>query len=52
MSASSNVPTSASATAPIARRPWAAPRIVELPRLTELTLQSGIPGDTSGGTVF
>jgi hypothetical protein len=40
------------------RRPWTAPRVAELPRLTELTLQTGdfIPGTggTGGGgsTVF
>lgn len=28
------------------RRPWLAPRVDELPRLTDLTLQSGgVPGD-------
>lgn len=27
--------------APAARRPWLAPRVDALPRLTELTLQSG-----------
>ncbi len=41
-----------------ARRPWVAPTLEELPRLTELTLQSpeggSIPGsgDTGGGSVF
>lgn len=31
---------------PAPRRPWLAPRVDTLPRLTELTLQSGgIPGD-------
>lgn len=40
------------------RQPWEAPDIQELPRLTELTLQTGSPipggGDTGGGgsTVF
>jgi hypothetical protein len=29
-----------------ARRPWMAPRVDDMPRLTDLTLQSdGIPGD-------
>lgn len=39
-----------------AKRPWAAPSMVELPRLTELTLQSFIPGTGipggGGSTVF
>ena len=40
-----------------ARRPWVAPRVEELPRLTELTLQSGggIPGECdpqAGSTCF
>jgi len=36
-------PTSA---ATLARRPWTAPRVDDMPRLTDLTLQSGgIPGD-------
>jgi hypothetical protein len=40
------------------RRPWSTPEIAELPRLTELTLQTGDPiegiGSTGGGgsTVF
>ena len=39
------------------RRPWTAPRVQELPRLTELTLQTGggIPGapaSDAGSTVF
>lgn len=38
------------------RRPWTAPAVVELPRLTELTLQSFIPGEGfpggGGSTVF
>ena len=40
------------------REPWKAPELIELPRLTELTLQSGGPigggGNTGGGgsTVF
>jgi len=39
-----------------AKRPWSAPAVVELPRLTELTLQSFIPGTGipggGGSTVF
>jgi hypothetical protein len=33
------------------RRPWVAPRVEELPRLTELTLQTagGIPGECEPG---
>lgn len=33
------------------RRPWTAPRVEDLPRLTELTLQSsgGIPGECEPG---
>lgn len=38
------------------RRSWVAPRVEDLPRLTDLTLQSqgGIPGDcqTQGSTCF
>ena len=36
---------------PAAKAPWAPPTIVELPKLTELTLQSGNPvgGIGSGG---
>lgn len=38
------------------RRPWTAPTVLELPRLTELTLQSFIPGTGipggGGSTVF
>lgn len=37
------------------RRPWVAPRVDELPRLTELTLQTGlIEGScgTGGSTCF
>jgi hypothetical protein len=40
------------------RKPWLAPRVDELPRLTELTLQTGgsIPGECetggSGSTCF
>jgi len=40
----------------VAKRPWSAPAVVELPRLTELTLQSFIPGTGipggGGSTVF
>lgn len=36
--------------APASRRPWTAPRLDEMPRLTDLTLQSvGIPGDCQPG---
>jgi len=39
-----------------AKRPWSAPAVAELPRLTELTLQSFIPGTGipggGGSTVF
>jgi len=39
-----------------AKRPWTAPAVLELPRLTELTLQSFIPGTGipggGGSTVF
>jgi len=31
------------------RRPWTAPRVDELPRLSDLTLQTGIPGDCVPG---
>jgi hypothetical protein len=35
------------------RRPWQAPELMELPKLTDLTLISGIPGGGgTGGTVF
>jgi hypothetical protein len=39
------------------KRPWVAPEVTELPRLTDLTLQTGSPipgiGDPgSGSTVF
>lgn len=44
------------AAGPGTKRPWSAPAIVELPRLTELTLQSFIPGGGipggGGSTVF
>lgn len=39
--------------APADRKPWLAPRVDDLPRLTELTLQTGggIPGECqTGGT--
>lgn len=44
-------------TAGASRRPWTAPRVEELPRLTELTLATGDPVDGevgvgSGSTVF
>jgi hypothetical protein len=35
---------------PRARRPWAAPTLLELPRLAELTLQTGAPIGGSGGS--
>ena len=43
-------PHRASPPAP-ARRPWVAPRVEDLPRLTELTLQSngGVPGECLPG---
>lgn len=40
------------------KRPWVSPKVTELPRLTDLTLQTGSPitgdGNTGGGgsTVF
>ncbi len=39
-------PSSSTPAQPEAKRPWVAPDAVELPRLTELTLQTGtgIPG--------
>jgi hypothetical protein len=38
---------------PTGRRPWQAPELTELPKLTDLTLISGIPGGGGvGGTVF
>jgi hypothetical protein len=40
-------PSSQSAATP--RRRWIAPRIDELPRLTDLTLQTGIPGNCQPG---
>jgi hypothetical protein len=36
-------------TAPRARRPWVAPVVADLPRLTELTLATG-PGIPGGGS--
>ncbi|MBB4637267.1 hypothetical protein [Longimicrobium terrae] len=49
-----------SSQASASRRPWTAPRVQELPRLTQLTLATGggIPGgdpdvvDSGGSTVF
>lgn len=54
----SQTPTHRPSTPEPARRPWVAPRVEELPRLTELTLSSGggIPGecdpDLGGSTCF
>jgi hypothetical protein len=43
-------PTQKFAASPAPRRTWIAPRVDELPRLTDLTLQSGgIPGDCDPG---
>lgn len=46
----------AACSTPSSKRPWSAPAVVELPRLTELTLQSFIPGTGipggGGSTVF
>lgn len=40
----------------VTRKPWTVPVVLELPRLTELTLQSFIPGTGipggGGSTVF
>jgi hypothetical protein len=36
---------SSAVSAPALRRPWTTPRVDDMPRLTDLTLQSGIPGD-------
>lgn len=51
-----NVVTRPAALEPMAKRPWRAPEVCELPRLTELTLQSFIPGEGfpggGGSTVF
>ena len=50
--------TSIPPVAPSTRRPWAAPRVEDLPHLNKLTLQTGseIPGDCgtggSGSTCF
>jgi len=48
--------TKATAVTGTPRRPWTAPTVLELPRLTELTLQSFIPGTGipggGGSTVF
>ena len=42
--------------AAITRAPWIVPRVTDLPKLTELTLQTGSPigggGDTGGSTVI
>ena len=54
----SNQPNAAHPSDAARRRPWTDPRVQELPRLTDLTLQTGggIPGGggTGGGgsTVF
>ncbi len=51
-------PGTESSAGPRVKRPWLAPEIAELPRLTELTLQTGDSiegiGSTGGGgsTVF
>ncbi|HTY07277.1 MAG TPA: hypothetical protein VMC86_12220 [Gemmatimonadales bacterium] len=39
---------------PGVRKPWVAPQLTELPKLTDLTLISGIPGGggIGGSTVF
>lgn len=39
---------------PPGKRPWQAPELTELPKLTDLTLISGIPGGggIGGSTVF
>jgi len=36
--------------APRARRPWTAPVVTDLPRLTDLTLTTGSPIPGDGGT--
>jgi hypothetical protein len=41
--------TSSTPGAPL-RQPWIAPSVTELPKLSELTLQSGAPIDGGGGT--
>lgn len=54
----SQVRTDESPPAVAARQPWQAPEVSDLPRLTELTLQTGagIPGECetggSGSTCF
>jgi hypothetical protein len=44
------------ASTPRKQRPWTAPAIRELPRLTDLTLQTGVPipgtGGSGGSSVF
>ncbi|MDH3369679.1 MAG: hypothetical protein OEO17_17720 [Gemmatimonadota bacterium] len=41
---------------PTEKKRWTKPQITDLPRLTDLTLQTGSPigggGDTGGSTVF
>lgn len=55
---SSPIRADAAPTAVAARQPWQAPEVSDLPRLTELTLQTGgaIPGECetggSGSTCF
>lgn len=54
MTSDKGTPTPYANTTP--RKPWTAPVVLELPRLTELTLQSFIPGTGipggGGSTVF
>ncbi|MEO6525513.1 MAG: hypothetical protein ABIP93_02700 [Gemmatimonadaceae bacterium] len=38
------------APAPATRAPWRLPSVTDLPKLTELTLQTGAPIDGGGGT--
>jgi hypothetical protein len=47
-------PDPQNASGPAERRPWQAPELTELPKLTDLTLISGIPGGggDGGSTVF
>jgi hypothetical protein len=57
MSQQPHLPESRSTGRPAERRPWVSPAVTELPKLTELTLDSGDPigggGDPgSGSTVF
>jgi hypothetical protein len=47
MSNTSDAPKSKAAPT---RRPWADPRVQELPRLTQLTLATGDPIDGGAGT--